>query len=287
MFQQNLFDHYQTLAASIQAHFVRVTAYRDPEALHEMRVGIKQLRAFFRVIEFLAPEVFSAKKYLCPIRKLFKVSGDLRDVQVQQELTRAWAKEFGAFLSEYYNDLKQKEIHAGSAFSAFVDHFEIEDEFQRNSERLLYAIIPLTEEYAAQRIRSRLEDQLQEIHAYEDRDLLEEGCLHPLRILAKETRYTLNIAARCFPELENRELDGMLRGIHQALGRWHDCEVAKAHLDEFHAAYADISSLTDEHVYDLLFLKIRDEKETNFREFQACWAEFLSCRGAPPCSPGT
>jgi len=279
MFQQSLFEYYQTLAASIQAHFVRAAAYRDPDAVHEMRVGIKQLRAFFRVVESLAPAAFPAKKYLRPIRTLFKISGALRDAQVQQELTRVWAKEMGIFLSEYYNELKRKELRAGAAFAEFADHFELEDELQRNSERLLYAVIPLTETQALQNIRSRLAHQLLELHAYEEREPLEECCLHPLRILAKETRYTLGIAARCFPELNNSELDDRLRGIHQALGKWHDSEVAREHLDEFHAVHARASSLTDEHVYDLLFLKIRDEKETCFHEFQVCWGEFLQLHG--------
>lgn len=275
MFQHELFEYYQTLAASIQAHFARAAAYRDPDALHEMRVGIKQLRAFFRVVECLAPAAFPAKKYLRPIRKLFKVSGALRDAQVQQELTRVWAKEMGIFLSEYYNELKRKEICAGAAFSTFAEHFDMEDELRLTRERLLRAIIPLTEEQALQSVRSRLEHQLQELRAYEQRDLLEECCLHPLRILAKETRYTLAIATRCVPDLNNYgDLDGMLRSIHQALGKWHDSQVAKEHLDDFHETHANASSLTDEHAYDLLLLKIRDEKEASFREFQGCWAQF-------------
>ncbi len=291
MFQQSLFEYYRTLAESIQAHFSRAAAYRDPDALHEMRVGIKQLRAYFRVIECLAPATFPAKKYLRPIRKLFKVSGDVRDAQVQQELTRAWAKEMGVFLSEYYNELKRKELRSGAAFTAFAAHFDLENELHHNGERMIRALAPLTEENAAQSVRDRLDAQLQELHAYEQRDLLQENCLHPLRILAKETRYTLDIATRCFPEIAYGEgLDAMLRGIYQALGHWHDGDVAKEHLNEFHETYADTSAFTDEHAYDVLFLRIRDEKETYFREFQARWAEFSasphSVNDAAPTLPG-
>ncbi len=280
MFQQCFFEYYQTLAASIQANFERAAAYRDPDALHDMRVGIKQLRACFRLVESLAPEAFPSKKYLRPIRKLFKVSGDLRDAQVQQELTRAWAKEMGVFLSEYYNELKRKELRAGASFAAFAAHFDLEEELHRNGERLIRALAPLREEDAARNMRDRLDAQRQELHEYEQRDL-KESSLHPLRILAKETRYTLEIATRCFPGIEySAELDGMLRGIYQALGHWHDGDVAKEHLNDFHETHANASALTDERAYDMLFLKIRDEKETYFREFQACWAEFSAASQA-------
>lgn len=273
-FQQPLFTYYQTLAASIQTHFFRAAAYRDPDALHEMRVGIKQLRAFFRLIECLAPETFPASKYLRPIRKLFKISGDLRDAQVQQELILAWTKDIGVFLSEYYNDLKCKEMRSGASFTAFAAHFDLHEELQHHGERLIRTLAPLSDEHALSCLQSRLAHQLQELHACKQREPLEEDSLHPLRILAKEARYTLDIAARCFPNLQDNALNDMLRGIHQALGKWHDSQIAKEHLDEFHETHASASSLTDEHAYDLLFLKIRNEKETYFREFQAYWAEF-------------
>ena len=117
MFQQCLLKYYTSRCQNIQGHFFNAANYFDPDGIHDLRVEIKQLRAFFRLIEWIAPK-FSAKKNLRNFRKLFKAASDLRDIHVQQELTRKWAKDMEVFLSEYYNSLKQKELPARKKFLA-------------------------------------------------------------------------------------------------------------------------------------------------------------------------
>lgn len=56
-----------------------------------------------------------------------------------------------------------------------------------------------------------------------------------MRILAKELRYTIEIAQRSFPSFAYDESwNNVLRPIHQALGKWHDAEIALAHVGDFY-----------------------------------------------------
>lgn len=66
-------------------------------------------------------------------RKLFKSAADLRDVHVQQDLTRAWACEMHVFFSGYYNTLKQQERPARRKFAAFLRKFDLDREAARNT----------------------------------------------------------------------------------------------------------------------------------------------------------
>jgi len=246
-------------------------------------VEIKQLRAFFRLIEWIAPK-FNAKKNLRNFRKLFKAAADLRDIHVQQVLTRKWAKDMGVFLSEYYNSLKQKELPARKKFVKFAKEFDLEKELGVNEKRIKPALKPLSDDYAAEKIQERIEQQLQQIIEHGSENQNREEHLHQLRIIAKETRYTLDIAQHCFPDLIQgaAELNQHLRGLHQALGKWHDGDVAKAHVNEFQAEFpalfsgtSDELALTGSKVYDKLFRKIHGEKAAYLGVFKRRWRGFL------------
>lgn len=233
MFQEQLLAYYTAQCAHVQRHFEAAVAYHDPEGIHEMRVGLKQVRAFFNVIEALAP-TFRAKQHLRPLRRLFKAAAELRDMHVQQELARQWMRAYQLDLSVYYNTLKQRELVARRSFTKFAGDFELERVCQRNAYRIERTLTALSAEEVDGRLQQRVAQLLRDILTFGQSHRLRHEHLHPLRILTKEARYTLQIADRCRPESENRvELDHHLRGLHQALGAWHDTEMAAAHLRQF------------------------------------------------------
>lgn len=276
MAQKCLLLYYTTRCQQIQKHFKLATAYFDVDGIHDLRVEIKRLRSFFQLVEWVTSE-FRAKKNLQTFRKLFKSAADLRDIHVQQLLTRTWSQKFGVFLSEYYNSLKSKEFPARDEFAAFAGRFDLQQEIDKNEKRLKQALEPLTDSQISTRIYDRITYLLQHILSY-GKDGHEDKNLHKVRILTKETRYITEIARQCFPKAGyDEQFIQQLKGIHQVLGNWHDIQVAYSHLEDFEAEYgapADEPPFTTQDIYDRLHAMLNEQQQALRKKFDGRWEEF-------------
>ncbi len=271
MFQECFLEYYKSQYKNIQNYFFMSATYCDPDGIHDMRVEIKRLRAFFKLIEWIAP-AFQAKKNIRNIRKLFKAAAEIRDIHVQQELTREWTKKFHLDLSEYYNALKQKEIPARKHFSVRAEKFDIEAEFEKNEKKMVRALKTLSDEYASEKTRVRVDQLIHKMIEFGSENRLQGDHLHKVRILAKEARYTIEIACQCFPELGyTDEVIKQLRGLHQVLGKWHDDDIALKHIAAFQA---EIVSQIPVKNYDKLSEHLQKEKTELLATFEKQWDDF-------------
>jgi CHAD domain-containing protein len=272
MFQTCLLKQYQLLCEELQDHFAMAVEYFDPDGVHDLRVGIKRLRAFFRLIEAITP-AFPARKNLRKTRRLFKAAGELRDVHVQQELTRNWAKEFGLPVTAYYNSLKHQELQARRRFRTFVESFDLSQEFRKNQTNIRRTLRKVSPDEAAANARARIEQLIGGIIIFGRQTGLQEASLHKIRIQAKESRYTVEFTRACFPKLGyDKTLIRQLRGLHQVLGQWHDDEVALEYVQRFHQ---EGSSAPAEQAYEHLVSHLQQEKRDLFLAFEHRWSEFL------------
>ena len=282
MLKDCLLAYYRARCDILEDAFFKSATYFDPDSIHDLRVEIKQLRAFFRLLEFIAPK-FKAKKHIQRFRALFKAAGDLRDVHVQQELTRKWSQELGEFMSEYYNSLKQKEFPAREIFSQFAHEFELEKEIAINRKRISHALKGLLQKELSERLQQRINAQLQKVLELGTQASDDESRLHKLRIHSKETRYTLDIAKRCLPESEYwNALNDRLRALHHTLGKWHDGDVARDHILEFQqeARVAEGNNpQRHSEIYQQLLQQMQAEKATHLESFHIAWGEFLALLG--------
>lgn len=278
MFETCLFVYYATRCQHIQKHFDIVLTYFDLDGIHDLRVEIKRLRSFFQLIEWITP-AFPAKRNMRRVRKVFKSVAELRDIHVQQQLTRTWSQSLGVFLSEYYNILKQKELTAREGFAAFASHYDLHKTLAKNEKRVKKALEPLARDMVLTKIQERLEYLLRQILKYGENGHQDHN-LHKVRILTKEARYIAEIASTCFPELGYTELlIQKLKGIHQPLGHWHDIQVAFEHLEDFHAEYGQADAappFTQQVVYDRLILMLQDQQISLRKNFNERWEEFLA-----------
>lgn len=279
MLQDCLLAYYDARCLKLEdAHFNAVACF-DPDAIHDLRVEVKQLRAFFRLLECIAP-TFKGKKHIRQFRALFKAAGDLRDVHVQQELTRKWSQELDEFLSEYYNSLKQKEFPAREKFADFARKFNLEQEIAVNRKRITRTLKSTSGEDLSESIRQRITAQTHKIQTLGVQASNDESRLHSLRIRSKETRYTLDVTKCCLPESEYwSALNEHLRTLHQTLGKWHDGDIAREHILQFQHEYqagdaSGGSAQTDSAIYQQLLQKMQEEKAIHLKSFQTAWAEF-------------
>lgn len=275
MYPECLWMYYGNLQRIVEENYNLAVRFADVEGVHDMRVGIKRLRAYFNLIEWINP-VFQAKQNLKPIRRLFKASGKVRDIHVQQELVRRWASELDLEMSEYYNFLKQKETEERKRFADFAKKkFDLKV-FQSNWTLIQNVLSFISTEYIQFKSEERFNAQIEELVKFKEKENFIEDDYHAIRILSKEMRYTVEVLQTCFPPKNIwTQLNETLRKVHQALGRWHDDDVSLLFLDGFLLSYAG-KSFFDRNSYIKYKKSLADDKVKQLAEFEQRWLDFLA-----------
>lgn len=275
MYPESLWTYYGNLQRIVEENYNLAVRFADVEGVHDMRVGIKRLRAYFNLIEWINP-VFQAKQNLKPIRRLFKAAGKIRDIHVQQELMMRWATELNLEMSEYYNFLKQKETEERKRFTDFAKKkFDLKV-FQSNWTLIQNVLSFISTEYIQYKSEERFNAQIEGLIKFKEKENFVEDDYHAIRILSKETRYTLEVLQACFPPKNIwTQLNETLRKVHQALGRWHDDDVSLLVLDGFLLSYAG-KSFFDRNSYVKFKKSLADDKLKQMAEFEQRWMDFLA-----------
>lgn len=275
MYPECLWTYYGNLQRIITENYKLAVGFADVEGVHDMRVGIKRLRAYFDLIEWINP-VFQAKKSMKPVRRLFKAAGRVRDVHVQQELVRRWASEWDLEMSEYYNFLKLKEMEERKRFADFAKRKFDRQIFPINRTLIHNVLSFISNEYIQYKSEERFSTQIEELIAFKEKESFVEDDYHAIRILSKETRYTLEVLQTCLPPKDVwKLLNETLRKIHQALGRWHDDDVSLIFLDGFLTSYKG-RSFFDRNSYSKYKKSLRGDKAKQMADFEQSWLEFLA-----------
>jgi CHAD domain-containing protein len=275
MYPECLWTYYGNLLRIIQENYNLAVRFADVEGVHDMRVGIKRLRAYFNLIEWINP-VFQAKQNIKPIRRLFKAAGKVRDIHVQQELMMRWTTELNLEMSEYTNFLKLKETEERKRFADFAKKKFDFKVFRSNWAMIQNVLSFISMEYIQYKSEERFNSQVEELIKFKEKENFVEDDYHAIRILSKEARYTLEVLQTCFPPKGLWEkLNEALRKVHQALGRWHDNDVALLFLDGFLLGYAG-RSFFDRNSYVEFKKSLADDKSRQLEDFEQKWSNFLA-----------
>ena len=217
---------------SIKFNHALALEQNDFDGVHDLRVDIKRMKAFFNLVESLNPE-FNSKNKFKYFRKITKSAGGLRDVQVQQKLAEDIKNALSLEIYEYESFLKDIEI---DNLESLRNNSERElvnklDESEKAIKGILKKISQIAAETKAQGRFYNLNNNM--ILLSNDNNL-EEEVLHKVRILAKETHYTIEVIQQCFSLFaDTGDFVKKIKKVHQNLGKWHDYEISRAYLSDF------------------------------------------------------
>jgi len=248
------------------------------EAVHDLRVEIKRLRAFFDLVEACNP-LFAGADQFRPIRKLFKAAAQLRETQVDSSLARDKSAAMVLRLDEYRNELKEEELRARKRFAAAAGSFNPDLFLARET-----AIHRALDGIDLPDLQSKAETYLQaltgELLRLKQSGPQDRKTLHRVRVLSKKTRYVLDVVQACFrpDEASLQKLNDSLRAVHQALGQWHDLQLALASVQEFYNNKA-IKPLADERSYATFARVLQEDIALRLEVFEKAWGEFVRQAG--------
>ncbi|MBN2088556.1 CHAD domain-containing protein [candidate division KSB1 bacterium] len=260
-------EEFEKLYSSIEKFYRLTIQGFKPEDIHNLRVTIKRLRAFFYLIKSINPD-FKIKKHFRPVRKLFKNAGKIRDIQVQIDLASTWRTEIEAEINPYLDVLAKKETRTKTEFLQFTENFNLKKIFQKHK-KVSNVLEKIALKKAEKRAYKYLIRMFTQIINSGNMTNLDSEALHRLRILTKEFRYNLEFITICLPQLTFPDrLIIELQKVHHILGLINDHNVA--HQFFSHIPIEQLSGNKLEPIYQ----KIEKEKLILHEDFMAQWIEF-------------
>jgi CHAD domain-containing protein len=229
-----LLEYFQKYQQHLEHYLALCIEDPDSEIVHQLRVSIKRLRAVLHFAEHVAGnDDINAKKQLKSLRKLFKVAGRIRDVQVQQNLIPAYETRLNSKFGHYLSYLEKLEKQYVKNFNTFIENARPLHKLTARGELIEKSLALLTPE----EIRSRAE-QLISSRCHHLRQMLganpDDKQLHEMRTIIKQMRYIMSVMQKSAPESAEAAVSITdLTEAEELLGKWHDVVVGIEFLSNF------------------------------------------------------
>ncbi len=256
-FASGIDTYFSKRTNALKRHINDAEQYYGVEAIHDLRVEIKRIRALYNLIHAVAPS-FNAEQHIEKSRKLFKKAGMLRDVDIQQNIIREGHKTYD--LSEYLNYLKKQELVLRPEFSTACHSFRTQS-LKSSHDAVMKTIAKLSHEQLQTKIEKYADTVLKKIKALLLRKTKRSQSLHDIRKLTKVARYTLDVwKLGMGSSLPVEKTLKELKSAANALGEWRDIGIARESLASYleHDAPTTLFSRQDYTKY-LRMLGFREE----------------------------
>jgi CHAD domain-containing protein len=228
-------------AGKVQA----VRANRDTEAVHDMRVAARRLRAALELFEDCQPDG-RVRRWRKAMRRVTRALGAARDVDVQIELVSGFLQRLEQprhrpGLQRLHLRLRQNRLALQADVIDALERLEkshalpeMEDALGPLAARGQLSHTDLAGLAVRQRAGRAIAERLEQMLAYEsciDRPEQVEP-LHAMRIAAKHLRYAMEIFSPLYGEPFGETIQEV-RQVQQHLGEIHDCDVWAGFLPAF------------------------------------------------------
>ncbi|MFH1118956.1 MAG: CHAD domain-containing protein [Bacteroidota bacterium] len=231
--QERLFQYFTKHSGLFLSNSRQALTGFDADAIHDMRVAVKRIRAVYLLLERLFPDTFNSVSEEGRLKELFRFSGRMRDIQVQKLLLESYSANLDTTFGDYKSYLEDSEKKAVKKFRKLLQEFSAE-EYVKHKLKLVEGLIALT---AGEQVRKQIigfVDELMEAAKEMRIDQEHDENLHEIRRKLKQCHYLLSVFDPEDPDLPTlnktiRHLDH----VNELLGDWHDQVVAMEMLDRF------------------------------------------------------
>ena len=270
MFQKKMLVYFQSRLKNVRYNYVLALEKNDPDGIHDLRVEMKRVKAYFNLVESIN-DAFTAEKNFRIFRKIARSASGIRDTQVQQKLLEEIKNSLNLPYDDYEKYLKKKESESREIFINYSQKQPVK-KLKESSRVISKTLKPIKPVWAETKVQGRFYNLKNNLIFLCRERKLRDAILHKVRILSKETHYTLDIIHKCFPHVEDGEdLIEKIKKVHQVLGKWHDYDVALGYLRAFRQ---DSGRGTNKDFNRELSKHIHDQKKILSKNFRTVFNEF-------------
>jgi len=206
----------------------------EEEAIHEFRVGIKRITAFYYFINYVNPGS-DIRRALKPYRRLFKLTGKLRDVHIGKGLI---ADLENADYCETQWILEKLKGLERQSYRQFKEIFA--KEIPSHIRIPVIDISHLSDQTVKNRMKRFLRELLLEITSFKGRMM--QRSWHKKRILLKRYHHIVNAFQSC-PGFASQDIElKQIRMLEYLLGDWHDRVITTKLIQSFNGIDSDTTN---------------------------------------------
>ncbi len=231
--QERLLIYFRKQCGLFIRNFNLLISDFDADAIHELRVSFKKIRAVFLLIERLFPQDFNALAEEGRLREFFRLSGRIRDTQVQQQLLSVNALNLGSTFGEYQIYLQNTESKAIKKLHKFIKVHNAENDLKEKQEKAEHLISKAENEQVRFQIVQFVDELFKSARELQS-DYEHDENLHEIRRKLKQCHILLSVFDQNDPDLP--QLSSTLKRldkVNELLGDWHDHLIAMEMLDRF------------------------------------------------------
>ncbi len=200
----------------------------EEEHIHKLRVGIKNLRAIITLVKTIKGKEFRKKKISALISKIFKPTGELRNIQIESMIL----DQYNAKVIQIYKDhLAEIEEKTGINAKTALYEFNKKD-FNLKNEKAKRIIEKINNEDLITGITNLIDNEFEEIIKIINK-LDDVKALHEIRKHLKVLKSILKIKLIVN---HNKQAEDLLRQINSTetlIGDWHDKELLIDSITQF------------------------------------------------------
>lgn len=245
---KQLLDYFQEQSSKYTKNLKLLTKQPKEDPVHDFRVAVKRLRTVFLLLQEMYPENESLHSFTDSTREVYKLTGKLRDIQVQINILEELSSKTGVYYTHYFAYLRKKKTYASANLKRYLKESPRvgKDELSSLTEESIWQLVDTNTVMA--RVNNMIETLVNDSIKlnYKSRDPED---LHTVRRNLKQCQYLLAMSKN-FEHVEHDIHAKKLTIVSHAgelLGKWHDLEVATTHLSKFQPEIQSIKYFKDKY----------------------------------------
>jgi CHAD domain-containing protein len=225
-----LFEKY---VEKFEAEFLRAINTEDEEAIHDLRVAIKKIRALFLFLkESGMADIKSDYPYLGNLKKIFKKAGKLREVHIHKNLYEQYRKRLGQDFPELEEHLRNLEEESRNAYHEYMPGIQFR-KFYRAANSLQKEIQGISRKKLNKKLYEFIRVRVEQCHQYMFEAHYEQH-LHQIRKYMKHIRFIIGQQIGDVHKVFEDELSFEdTKKVEDILGEWHDRDEFRKLLEEY------------------------------------------------------
>lgn len=245
-----------------EKEFLRAINTDDEEAIHDLRVSIKKIRALFLFLkEAGLADIKSDYKYLGKLKDVFRKAGKLREFHIHKKLLEEYRQRTGENFPALAEHIEKREKEAKQAWHDFMPGLKLR-KLYKTADQLHKAIDGIPAKKLNSRLYDFVKSRVDECHSFMFEPHYEEH-LHQIRKYLKHIRFIIgqkigNIHEQFESEIDFRDT----KKVEDMLGEWHDRDEFRKLLDEFHSQLDE----TRQNEISKTYQTFKDEVEKDIQE---------------------
>lgn len=200
----------------------------EEDHIHKLRVNIKNLRAIIILVKTIKGKEFKKKKISALISKIFKPTGELRNIQIEYLLLDQYDTKVTAL---YKNHLFEIEENISKNAKKALLEFNKSD-FQIKNEKAKYIIEEINDKELCSGLKKLIRKEFKNIIQIRTK-LHDDKVLHEIRKHLKVLKSILKIQLIINQDNTTESLLNQINATETLIGDWHDKELLIESIIEF------------------------------------------------------